>query len=196
MKQPRLFVLSAPSGAGKSTLIKRALAAHPGELVFSISATTRKPRAGEQEGREYFFRTREQFEAMIARGELAEFQLVYNNYYGTPKAFLLDCLGRGQSVILDIDVYGKKKFDTVFPDAVGIFVTVKNLDELRRRLENRGTENAAAVAERLRVARAEIEFAEKEGKYEYTVINDDLEAASARLMDIIARETDGPSKRP
>ncbi|MFH0920258.1 MAG: guanylate kinase [Fibrobacterota bacterium] len=191
MTRPRLFVLSAPSGAGKSTLIRRALAAHPEDLVFSVSATTRKPRAGEAEGREYYFKTREEFERMIAAGELAEYQVVYGNYYGTPKKPLLDHLAAGRSVILDIDVYGKKKLDRGFPDAVGIFITVPDTDELRRRLEGRGTEGPDAVAERLRVARAEIEFAKKEGKYEYTLVNTTLDESSARLLEILSRETEG-----
>ena len=189
MKHPRLFVLSAPSGAGKSTLIRKALAARPDDLVFSISVTTRKPRSGEQEGREYFFRSKEEFETMIARNELAEYQVVYGNYYGTPKQYLLDRLAKGKSVILDIDVYGKKKFDRTFPDAVGIFITVSSLDELRRRLQRRGTENAEAMAERLRVAQAEIEFARTEGKYEYTLINDTLNDAFKRLQEILDHET-------
>jgi guanylate kinase len=189
MKRPRLFVLSAPSGAGKSTLIRRALAAHAGDLLFSVSATTRKPRPGEKDGREYFFLGKDAFEAMITRGELAEYQVVYGNYYGTPKKFLEDSLARGKSVILDIDVYGKKKFDLSFPDAVGIFIIAPGMDSLRERLKKRGTENTAAMAERLRVARAEMDFAEKEGKYEYTIVNDDLEAAFARLESIIMTET-------
>jgi guanylate kinase len=190
MKRPRIFVLSAPSGAGKSTLIRKALVAWPDRLVFSISATTRKPRPGETEGREYFFKTRGEFEAMINRGELAEYQVVFGHYYGTPKQFLTDSLAQGLSVILDIDVYGKKKFDQSFPDAVGIFITVPDLDELRNRLSGRGTESASAVAERLRVARAEIDFAKTEGKYEYTIVNNDLDQAFARLQDILIRETE------
>jgi guanylate kinase len=189
----KLFVLSAPSGAGKSTLIRRLLAAFP-ELVFSVSATTRKPRAGEKEGREYFFKRVPAFEAMIRAGELAEHQRVHGNYYGTPRKFIEDMLARGRNIVLDIDVYGKTQLDRAFPEAVGIFIDVPSLQALEQRLKCRQADDPAALAERMRNARNEMAYARRRGKYEHTVMNDDLEAAFGALKAIIAREIPGHGK--
>ena len=188
-----IFVLSAPSGAGKSTLIRRLLAAFP-ELVFSVSATTRKPRAGEKEGREYFFKSVPAFEAMIRAGELAEHQRVHGNYYGTPRKFIEDMLARGRNVVLDIDVYGTTRFDRAFPGAVGIFIDVPSMQALEERLRLRQADDPVALAERMRNAQSEMEYARRHGKYEYTVMNDDLEEAFKALKAIIARELSGHGK--
>ena len=184
----KIFVLSAPSGAGKSSLINAVLKKFP-RLFFSVSATTRKPRAGEQEGREYYFKQRAEFEAMIARGELAEYQEIYGNYYGTPIGPLRENLAAGRDVIMDIDVYGKKKLDMVFPDAVGIFITVPSLNELEQRLRLRKTDDPSIIKKRVQEAKKEIEFAEKQGVYKYTVINDDFQRAVGELGDIIETES-------
>jgi guanylate kinase len=186
----KLFVLSAPSGAGKSTLIRRLLAAFP-DLVFSVSATTREPRAGEKEGREYFFKSVAAFEAMIRAGELAEHQRVHGNYYGTPRKFIADTLARGRHMVLDIDVYGKTQLDRAFPEAVGIFIDVPSMQALEARLKRRQADGPAALAERMRNAEKEIAYARGRGKYEHTVMNDDLEKAFKALKAIITREISG-----
>ncbi|OGJ89847.1 MAG: guanylate kinase [Candidatus Raymondbacteria bacterium RifOxyC12_full_50_8] len=182
-----IFVISAPSGAGKSSLIRRIMQRFPG-MVFSVSVTTRKPRPREQEGREYFFKTREVFEAMLRRNELAEWQEVHGNYYGTPKRFITDALAQGRDVIMDIDVYGKKKFDVAFPEAVGIFINAPSIAELEARLRRRNTDSDEAIATRLKNAIAEIDVARTQGKYEHTVINDSLERATDELAAIISQQ--------
>jgi guanylate kinase len=183
----KIFVLSAPSGAGKSTLIRMALRDFP-SFFFSVSATTRPPRTGEQEGREYFFKSEEDFRRMAENGELAEFQKVHGHYYGTPKAPILESLERGRSVLIDMDVFGKKKFDAVFPEAVGIFIDVPSLEDLKSRMLSRGADSPASIEERLKNAQDEIAFARREGKYEHTIMNRDLKQAYAELRAAIERE--------
>jgi guanylate kinase len=184
---PKLFVVSAPSGSGKSTLIVRALAAYP-SLVFAVSVTTRKPRPGEQEGREYFFRSTEQFREMIAKGELAEYQEIYGNYYGTRKQYLLDIFQSGKNIIKDVDVYGKTNLDKVFPDNVGLFIGVPSLEVLRQRLSLRRTETPEELDKRLHKAQEEITYAKRSGRYEYWLVNDDLERASAEFLRFLGQE--------
>jgi guanylate kinase len=182
----KLFVISAPSGAGKNTLISHAQSRIKG-LLYSISATTRKPRSDEKDGREYFFKTQEEFREMIAQNALAEYQEVYGGvYYGTPKRFIQDSLGAGKSVILDIDVYGRVKMEKVFPEAVTIFIDVPSLDVLRERLMERGSESPAQVEERLKKAGEEIAYSQD--RYKYRIVNDDLEAACQELTAIIRNE--------
>jgi len=182
----KLFVISAPSGAGKNTLIQYALTNVPG-LVYSISATTRNPRSGEANGREYFFKTPEAFKAMIAGGELAEYQEVYEGVsYGTPRVFIEDNLRQGRSVILDIDVYGKTRLEQVFPQAVSIFIDVPSTAVLRERLERRKSESPAEIEKRLR--KAEEEIAYSKGKFRYRIVNGDLSKACNQLVEIILKE--------
>jgi guanylate kinase len=183
-KKPRLFVISAPSGAGKTTLINRVKPRLP-HLVYSISVTTRHPRAGEEEGVHYFFRTREQFLQMVAQGEMLEHMEVHGNLYGTPKHYIQAQLLQGNSVILDLDVYGKVNFDSVYPDAIGILILPPDQQELQRRLELRKTDTPETIALRLKNALAEIDFARTQGKYEYTIINDQLELAEAELFAVL-----------
>jgi guanylate kinase len=186
----KLFIVSAPSGAGKNTLIRYALAHVPG-LVYSVSATTRKPRPGEREGREYFFKTPEAFRAMIADGELAEYQEVYGGVlYGSPRKFIEENLEQGRGVILDIDVYGKTKLEKVFPEAVSIFIDVPSIGVLRERLQKRNAENAGEIEKRLRKAEEELGYSQ--GKYRYRVVNNTLETACRELADIISKEQGGP----
>jgi guanylate kinase len=184
----KLFVLSAPSGAGKSTLIKNAMTVFP-DLVFSVSATTRAPRGGEQEGREYFFKSDEAFQQMIRNDELAEYQHVHGHYYGTPKQFIMNMLHQDRNVIIDIDVYGKTKFDNAFPEAVGIFVDVPSFEDLKRRLIRRRTDRPEVIDERIRNAIDEINYARAQGKYKYRIVNDDLKRATQALIEIIKKET-------
>jgi guanylate kinase len=187
LKYPKIFVLSAPSGAGKSTLI-RSVIQQLSDLVFSISATTRKPRPQEQEGREYFFKSREEFIRMIEAGELAEWQEVFGNFYGTPKSFISDNLADGKSLILDIDVYGKSKFDKIFPQNVGIFITAPSIEVITKRLSTRKTESAEELAKRVAKAEEEITYATTKGKYEYTIVNNILKDAEYELIHIIKME--------
>ncbi len=182
------FVISAPSGAGKSSLISGLMDRLPNQLAYSISATTRKPRNGEEDGLHYFFKTPEEFQDMIAAGELAEYNKVHGNFYGTPRGPLDLLLVLGTSVVLDLDVFGKVNFDKVYPEAVGILIVPPSAEELERRLRKRGTDDEKTIELRLRNARDELAFAEENGKYEYTVVNDDFETALEELIAIVEKE--------
>ena len=186
MKPGKLFVFSAPSGAGKSSLIAAMMPLMP-SLRYSVSATTRKPRQGEIDGTHYYFLTREGFEAMIAAGELAEWNEVHGNLYGTPRPFLDATTSQGESVVLDLDVFGKRRFDQVYPGNVGILVLPPNFEELERRLRGRGTDPEDVIQVRLRNARAELSAAEL-GNFRYRLVNDDFERARNELLDILRSE--------
>ncbi len=183
----KLFVFSAPSGAGKSTL-KDALMKRFPVLRYSVSATTRKARPGEVEGVHYYFKTPEEFQAMVDRQELVEWMEVHGNMYGTPKAAVLRALESGNSVVLDLDVYGKVNFDKAFPDAIGILITPPNLEELERRLFSRQSDSVDTIRIRLQNASQELDFATRQGKYEYTAVNDVLENALENLTQILEKE--------
>src|SRR5699024_2738358 len=142
-----LTVLSGFSGAGKGTVLRRLLEKYD-NYALSISATTRGPREGEENGREYFFKTREEFEKMIAKDELIEYAMYVNNYYGTPKAYVQEQLAEGKDVILEIEVQGALKVKEKFPDTPLIFITPPTASELKRRLTDRGTESPEVVEER------------------------------------------------
>ncbi|MDB5050095.1 MAG: guanylate kinase [Fibrobacteres bacterium] len=187
VKPGKLIVFSAPSGAGKSTL-KDALMSRFPSLRYSVSATTRKPRPGEQEGVHYFFRNQDEFRSMIDRQELVEHMQVHGNYYGTPRTPILKALQEGHSVILDLDVYGKVNFDKAFPDALGILIVPPSLEELERRLVARKSDDEETIRVRLQNATRELEFATREGKYEYTVVNDNFHYALEELTRILERE--------
>jgi guanylate kinase len=187
MKPGKLFVLSAPSGAGKTTLKDLLMRQFP-QLGYSISATTREPRPGEREGEHYFFKTPEQFQAMIREKQLVEFNRVHGHYYGTPRQFIKESLEQGKSLVLDLDVYGKINFDRVFSEAIGILIEPPGFDELEKRLKKRSTDSEQTVRLRMENAVKELEFARNKGKYEYTVVNDDLDNASAKLQAIVASE--------
>jgi len=191
----RLIVFSAPSGAGKSTL-KDALMSRFPSLRYSISATTRKPRPGEHEGEHYFFKTLEEFRAMIDRDELVEHMEVHGNFYGTPRAPILKALENGHSVILDLDVYGKVNFDKAFPDALGILIVPPSLEELERRLVARRSDSPETIRVRLQNAVNELEFAARNGKYEYRIVNDSFDRALEELTGIFEKELGVPRARP
>lgn len=182
------LVISAPSGAGKSSLITGLMDRFPNRIAYSISATTRKPRNGEEDGVHYFFKTPEEFQDMIAAGELAEYNKVHGNFYDTPRGPLDLLLMLGTSVVLDLDVFGKVNFDKVYPEAVGILIVPPSAEELEHRLRKRGTDDEKTIELRLRNARDELAFAEENGKYEYTVVNDDFETALEELIAIVERE--------
>lgn len=180
----QLFVLSAASGAGKTTLKDRVLPYFP-NLKYSISATTRLPRADEVDGQHYFFKSRQEFQQMIDRNELVEWNEVHGNFYGTPRPPIEQTLAQGFSVILDLDVFGKINFDKVFPTAIGILILPPSLEILEQRLRLRATDSEEVIQLRLQNSRQEMEFALSQGKYEYQIINDNLDSASRQLMGIL-----------
>ena len=182
----KLFVMSAASGAGKTTLKDKVIAEFP-DIVYSISATTRKPREGEVNGVHYFFKTKEEFEKLIQEDGLIEWNEVHGNYYGTPKFFVEDMLHQGKRVLFDLDVFGKVNFDKVYPDATGILILPPSEEELERRLRGRGTDSEEVIQLRLENAKKEMEFAKTKGKYEFTIVNDDLEKAANELRDILKK---------
>ncbi|MDR0330231.1 MAG: guanylate kinase [Chitinispirillales bacterium] len=180
----KILVFSAPSGAGKTTILEFLLRAVPG-LVYSVSATTRKPRAGEVDGVHYFFMGMEEFEAKAERGEFAEWQKVHGNCYGTPRAFIDSVVSSGRHILMDIDVFGKKTFDAAYPEAVGVLIVPPSAEVLEARLRARGTDDEGTISLRLENARTEMAFARTEGKYEYEIVNDNLEAAEAEAAALI-----------
>ncbi|MCI8558807.1 MAG: guanylate kinase [Lachnospiraceae bacterium] len=183
-KRGILLVVSGFSGAGKGTLMKELLRRYE-NYALSVSATTRKPREGEEEGREYFFKTREEFERMIAEGELIEHACYVGNYYGTPKAYVEQKLCEGRDVILEIEIQGARKVKEQFPDTVLLFVSPPGADELKRRLTKRGTESPEVIANRLNRAVQEAEGIED---YDYFVMNDDLDACVEYVHRIVQCE--------
>ncbi len=182
-KQGILTVVSGFSGAGKGTLMKALLKKY--DFGLSISATTRAPRVGEEDGREYFFLTRERFESMIEQGELIEWAEYVGNYYGTPKKYVEEQLAAGKDVILEIEVQGAFNVRKQFPDALLLFITPPSAKELKNRLINRGTENMDKIERRLSRASEEAEFMKE---YDFIVVNDDLDECVERLNEIIENE--------
>ena len=166
-----LMVLSGFSGAGKGTLVKALLKKY-NDYALSISMTTRAPREGERDGVEYFFSTREKFEETIVNNGLIEYALYCGNYYGTPRAYVEEQMAAGKNVILEIEIQGALKIKEKFPESLLIFVTPPGAEELKRRLEGRGTESADVIAQRLARATEESEGIEA---YDYIVVNDDLD---------------------
>lgn len=184
----KIFVFSAPSGAGKNTLIDFVLDTVPG-TVYSVSATTRPPRPGEISGKSYFFMSEEEFKRRADGGEFAEWALVHGFHYGTPRRFIDEAVKKGRHVVMDIDVAGKKKFDILYPEAVGILVLPPSMAELERRLRSRGSDGEDAIKLRLVNASREVEFAKSQGKYEYSIVNDDLSRAQKEAVSIVRKLT-------
>lgn len=185
-----LIVISGPSGAGKGTVIKGVLKKKP-ELVYSVSYTTRPKREREVNGRDYFFVSKEEFEKMIERGEFLEWAKVYGYYYGTSKSFVLEKLKQGKDVILEIEIQGAKKIREVFDrnNAIFIFIAPPSFQELKKRIEKRRRgESEEEIKRRLEFAKEEIKEAEK---YDYIVINDDIDRAVEEVLCIINREKGG-----
>lgn len=179
-----LIVVSGFSGSGKGTIMKELLKRYD-NYALSVSATTRQPREGEADGREYFFKTREEFEKMIAEEELIEYARYVNNYYGTPKAYVEEQLAAGKDVILEIEPQGALKIKEKFPEASLLFVTPPSVAELKRRLVNRGTETAEVIEQRMKRAEQEAEGMES---YDYYVVNDVLDACVEDVHRIICAE--------
>lgn len=182
-KKGVLVVISGFSGAGKGTIMNELIQQYP--YFLSISATTRKPREGEIDGREYFFHTEEEFEHMIAEGELIEWAQYVGNYYGTPRRAVEQQLEEGKDVLLEIEMQGGMLVKEQFPQAVLVFITPPSYQDLTSRLEGRGTENAEEIRRRLARARQEAAYMDS---YDYIVVNDDLSEAVNRVHEIITNE--------
>ena len=179
-----LLVVSGFSGAGKGTLMKELVGRYD-QYALSVSATTRSPREGEVDGREYFFRTREEFEQMIAEDALIEHACYVGNYYGTPKAYVEEQLSKGKDVILEIEIQGALQIKKRFPDTLLLFVSTPDADTLKNRLVGRGTESMEVVENRLSRAAEEAKGIEQ---YDYFIINDDLDACVTQVHQIIQGE--------
>lgn len=177
-------VISGPSGAGKGTMVKRLLEICPGTSK-AITCTTRIPRTGEVDGRDYYFKIESEFRRMIADDELLEYALVHGNMYGTPLAGVNDLRKAGIDVLLEIDVQGGMTVKSKLPDAVMIFIAPPGMCELERRLRDRGTDSDEVIETRLRNALGEMEYIPQ---YDYLVINDEVEAATDKLRGIILAE--------
>jgi guanylate kinase len=175
-----IFVISAPSGAGKSTLVKRLMAAVP-SLAFSVSYTTRPPRAGEKHGRDYFFVSPRRFRGMIASGKFVEWAEVFGHLYGTSKTQIRAAQKRGQDILLDIDAQGHQQVRRKLPEAVSVFVLPPSFKELERRLRHRHSEEPAVIARRLETARQEMAHWPE---YDYLVVNDRLRTATRALRAV------------
>lgn len=184
IEKGKLIVISGPSGAGKSTVVFKAIEGRS-DICFSTSVTTRKPRPNEVDGREYFFVEPDRFKEMVANDELLEHAEYVANNYGTPRAYVEQKLDAGIDVLLDIEVQGARQVNEKMPEAVKIFIIPPSMAELRRRLENRGTDTARAIEARL--VRARQEYAEADF-YDYIVINDDAGRAAAELAAIMTAE--------
>ncbi len=190
-KRGELIVLSGPSGVGKSTVIAELLSARR-DIHFSVSFTTRSPRVGEADGVNYNFVTRDEFERMIAAGELLEYAEYVGNYYGTSLKVIQDKLDQGVDVLLDIEVQGAAKVREKCPEAILIFIIPPSLEELSRRLYRRNTDHSDVIAQRLEKAREECR---ESVKYDYLVVNDNVMDAAAEIASILAAESCCVEKR-
>jgi guanylate kinase len=179
-----VYIVSAPSGSGKSTLVAKLLETAR-NLDFSVSYTTRPPRGREQNRKEYYFVSREEFEAMVADNQFLEYADVFGNYYGTARRFLSEAESRGHDLILDIDVQGAEQIQQKIPGAVSIFILPPDWQTLESRLRNRGSDAEAVIRRRLDTARREIE---NYSKYDYILINNLLEQSADQLKDIVLAE--------
>jgi len=191
-RRGRLFVVTAPSGAGKTTLVNAVLAEDP-RLKLSISYTTRPPRPGETNGREYHFVDEAAFLTMRARGEFLESAEVHGNRYGTAKQVIGEALSRGHDLLLEIDWQGARQVRQLHPDCIGIFILPPSIEELERRMRTRGQDAESVIQRRLANAREELTHV---GEFKYAIINKDFEAAKGELSDIIKKErAHGPDRR-
>lgn len=179
-----LIILSGPSGSGKGTIIRKLLQERS-DTVLSVSATTRAPRPGETDGVHYYFKTRNEFEALIRENELLEYAEYNGNYYGTPEEPIRRWLNEGKNVILEIEVQGAEKVMNHRSDLVSIFITIPSMAELERRLRERGTETEEKIRGRLAVAHRELKRA---FRYDYVVLNDEVDLAVSRIHTIIDAE--------
>lgn len=177
----KLYVVAAPSGAGKTTLVRLLLEREP-EVRLSISYTTRNPRPGEVDGREYHFVDVATFRAMMVRGDFLEWAEVHGNFYGTSKVWICEELVAERDVLLEIDWQGAQQVREAFPDAIGVFILPPSMEELTRRLTGRGTDSAEVIERRLAAAQAEMRHV---GEFDYVIINDSLERALDDLRAVV-----------
>lgn len=180
-----LIVVSGFSGSGKGTLMKELLTRYPDTYALSISATTRSPREGEVDGREYFFVSKDEFEKMIAKGELIEYAKYVENYYGTPRDYVEKKLDEGKDVILEIEIQGALNVKKMFPDTLLLFVTPPSAEELKKRLVGRGTETMDVIESRMDRACEEAQGMEN---YDYLIVNDSLDRCVEEMHSIIRGE--------
>lgn len=191
-KRPgKLIVIAGPSGVGKGTLVAMLLSRHS-QLKLSISATTRQPRPGEVEGVNYFFLNKKDFETAIAGGELLEWAEYAGNYYGTPKAKVVEEIERGNYIILEIELAGARAIADIFPSARRIFILPPSIEKLEQRIRNRGTNSEESIANRLEIAKQEIAASEE---FDYQIVNDDLETAIVKLEAAIFTESETNNKQ-
>ena len=169
----RLIVLTGPSGVGKGTLMRSLLQRHP-ELYYSVSVTTRSPRTGEIDGKNYYFISRNKFEQLVAQGEFLEWAEFAGNYYGTPREAVLNQIRAGKTVVLEIELEGARQIRASFPSALSIFILPPSFEELEQRIRNRGQDSEQAIARRLQCAQEEIKAAEE---FDIQIVNDDFETA-------------------
>ena len=189
MASIRPVVLSGPSGCGKSTLIKKLQNEFPGKFGFSVSHTTRQPRPGEVDGKDYHYTDQETMTKQIENNEFIETATYNNNMYGTSKRAVQDVLNAGQLCIMDIDSQGVKSVKNTDLNCLLIFVKPPSMEELEKRLRGRGTETEESIQRRLGLSKVEFEYAAQPGAYHYTVVNDQLERAYTELKSIILKET-------
>ena len=179
-KQGILLIISGPSGSGKGTIVERLC--EKNNFSLSISATTRKPREGEEDGVSYFFKSKEEFEQMIKEDSFIEHARYVENYYGTPKAYVQEQLDAGKDVILEIEIQGALKVKEKYPDALMLFLVPPDAQTLKERLVGRGTETADVIHDRLERAAQE---AQEMGSYEYIIVNDDLDTCVKQVHELI-----------
>lgn len=189
-----LIILSSPSGAGKSTLAKRLMAWDP-TLSFSVSATTRSPRPGEMDGRDYYFKAKSEFEAMVDAGEMLEHAQVFGNFYGTPKAPVETAMMAGRDTLFDIDWQGGQQIrrSSLGKDVVSIFILPPSISELETRLRGRAQDSEEIIADRMAQSRDEISHW---AEYDYVVVNRDVDAAEAEVKTILAAERARADRQP
>lgn len=178
-----LLVISGPSGAGKGTICKALM--EKNTMWLSVSATTRSPRNGEVDGKNYFFISREEFLDRVAKGDFLEYAEVYGNYYGTPRSSVIDMLESGKDVILEIDIQGALKVKDAFPEGIFIFILPPSMEELKQRIIKRGSETPESLMTRFMSAYKEINYV---SKYSYAVVNDTVEVATSKIESILVAE--------
>lgn len=178
-----LIVISGPSGAGKGTICKALI--DNNDFFISVSATTRNPRVGEVDGESYYFLTRNEFEKRIEKNDFLEYAEVYGNFYGTPKSSVLEHIERGRDVILEIDIQGALKVKDAYPEGVFIFILPPSMEELKKRIQNRGSETPESLMTRFKSAYKEINYV---SKYNYAVVNDQVDVAVEKIESILITE--------
>lgn len=186
MSKGNLIVISAPSGSGKTTIAKAILRMYP-SIIFSVSATTRRIRKGEMNGKDYFFLTKDEFQTRVKKGDLVEWEEIYGNYYGTLRSEIDRALSGGKVMLFDVDVKGALSIKTQYPEALLIFIKPPDFETLKDRLTNRRTEDDGALKRRLERVPMELSLGEK---FDHQVVNDDLQRAIAEVDSIIRKHTE------